>query len=111
MKEILSPEEHKGLRLQHRSEKDGRKRDRIKAILLSDKGWTFKMIAEALLLDEETIKFYTEQGKGNLSKGVRQHWRSLIKRAADVCHESSDGVHEWYQGSSWLICSHCGTRR
>ena len=62
-------------------------------------------------LDEETIKFYTEQGKGNLSKGVRQHGRSLTKRAADVCHKSSDGVHEWYQGSSWLICSHCGTRR
>ncbi len=62
-------------------------------------------------LDEETIKFYTEQGKGNLSKGIRQQWRSLTPRAADVCHESSDGVHEWYQGSSWLICSHCGTRR
>ena len=37
--------------------------------------------------------------------------RGLTLRAADVCPESSDGVHEWYQGSSWLICSHCGTRR
>jgi hypothetical protein len=34
-------------------------------------------------LDEETIKFHIEQGKGNLSKGIRQHWRSLTKRAAD----------------------------
>jgi hypothetical protein len=64
-----------------------------------------------VMLDEETINFYLAIGEGNLSKGVRQHWRSLTKRAADVCHESSDGVHEWYQGSSWLICSHCGTRR
>ena len=28
-----------------------------------------------VMLDEETIKFYTEQGKGNLSDGIRKHWR------------------------------------
>lgn len=34
-------------------------------------------------LDEETIKFYTEQGKGNLSEGIRKHWRGPTKRAID----------------------------
>jgi transposase len=61
MKEFLPPEQRSQLRLQHRSEKDRRTADRIKAVLLSDKGWTFRQIAEALLLDEETIsKHVTE---------------------------------------------------
>ena len=60
MKEFLSTEERERLRCRHRSEKDGRTRDRIKAVLLSDKGWSFKAIAEALLLDEETISKHVE---------------------------------------------------
>lgn len=35
----------------------------------------------------------------------------LTKRAADECPCSSDGKHEFYQGSTWRICAHCGTRR
>jgi len=36
-----------------------------------------------VMLDEETIKFYTEQGKGNLSEGIRKHWRGLTQLAPD----------------------------
>ena len=36
-----------------------------------------------VMLDEETVKFYTEQGKGNLSEGIRQYWRGLTKREPD----------------------------
>ena len=39
-----------------------------------------------VMLDEETIAFYTEQGAGNLSEGIRQYWRSLTKREHDVCN-------------------------
>jgi transposase len=49
------------LKLQHRSEKDGRTRDRIKAVLLSDKGWTFRQISDALLLDEETVSKHVSE--------------------------------------------------
>ena len=55
MKEYLSQETRDKLKLQHRREKNGRTRDRIKAVLLSDKGWSYRQIAEALLIDEETI--------------------------------------------------------
>jgi hypothetical protein len=41
-----------------------------------------------VMLDEETVKFYTEQGKGNLSEGIRQYWRGLTKRAADASPQS-----------------------
>jgi DNA-binding NarL/FixJ family response regulator len=60
MKEFLSTEERERLRRRHRSEKDGRTLDRIKAVLLSDKGWSFKAIAEVLLLDEETVSNHVE---------------------------------------------------
>ena len=60
MKEFLTVEDRESLRRRHRSEKDGRTRDRIKAVLLADKGWSFKAIAEVLLLDEETISKYVE---------------------------------------------------
>ena len=55
MKEFLTPEQRTQLKLQHRSEKGRRTADRIKVVLLSDKGWTYRQIAEALFLDEETI--------------------------------------------------------
>ena len=36
-----------------------------------------------VMLDEETIKFYTEYGGGNLSEGIRRHWRGLTPLALD----------------------------
>ena len=36
-----------------------------------------------VMLDPETIAFYTKVGKGNLSEGIRLHWRSLTKREPD----------------------------
>lgn len=46
------------LEAQHKAEHDGRIRDRIKAVLLNDKGWTYKQIAEALLIHETTVWGY-----------------------------------------------------
>jgi DNA-binding NarL/FixJ family response regulator len=43
------------LELNHKSERDGRVRDRIKAVLLNSEGWTNRQIAQALRIDEETI--------------------------------------------------------
>lgn len=73
MKKFLNASERDQLTAQHRKEKDGRTRDRIKAVLMSDSGWTFKDIAEALLLDQETIsrhvKEYKEQQKLSINTG------------------------------------------
>jgi transposase len=43
------------LNQQHKVERDSRVSDRIKAVLLADKGWTQKRIAEALLIHETTV--------------------------------------------------------
>ena len=41
---FLDDKERAGLRIQHKQEWDGRIRDRIKAVLLYDKGWSFQQI-------------------------------------------------------------------
>jgi transposase len=54
----LTPIQIIHLEAQHRAEHDGRIRDRIKAVLLHDKGWTYKQIAQALLIHETTVWGY-----------------------------------------------------
>jgi transposase len=41
---------------QHRRERDGRVKDRIKVVLLRDDGWSYASIAEALFLSEEGVR-------------------------------------------------------
>ncbi len=55
MKIELSKEHKAELEKRHRVERDGRIRDRIKAILLSAEGWTGEEIAQALRIHEETV--------------------------------------------------------
>ena len=64
MNMFLTPEELTELRLMHRKEKDGRTRDRIKAVLLFHKGWSYNQIAEALFLDEATVSKHIFEYRG-----------------------------------------------
>lgn len=52
----LKPEEILSLKKRHRTEKSGDVRDRIKAVILSDRGWSEEKIAEALLIHLDTAK-------------------------------------------------------
>ena len=56
MSNFLTAEERALLHRQHKKERDGRVRDRIKAVLLKDEGWTWMQIAHALLLSEEALR-------------------------------------------------------
>lgn len=53
---FLSDAERAQLIAQHKRERDKRICDRIKAVLLFDKGWSVAAIAEALLLSEDAIR-------------------------------------------------------
>jgi len=53
---FLTEEERAQLKAQHKRERDRRICDRIKAVLLCDKGWSIPAIAEALLLSEDAIR-------------------------------------------------------
>lgn len=52
---LLQQERNKLIAL-HKRERDKRRCDRIKAVLLYDKGYNYQQIAEILLLDDETIR-------------------------------------------------------
>ena len=55
---FLSPEEKSVLLKAHKSERDGRKKDRLKFVLLMNEGWSYERIATALFLDDQTLRNY-----------------------------------------------------
>jgi transposase len=62
---ILNAEERKELLVSHKRERDGRVKDRIKAVLLRDEGMSYAEIARVLFLSDE---------------GVRQQIEDYLKR-------------------------------
>jgi DNA-binding NarL/FixJ family response regulator len=58
---FLSDSEREHLKLQHRRERDGRIRDRIKAVLLYDDGWAPKDIARVLLISDEAVRNHIDE--------------------------------------------------
>src|SRR5262245_23351509 len=52
----LSSLERETLKAKHKKERDKRICDRIKAVLLFDEGWTYRQIANALLLSDEAVR-------------------------------------------------------
>lgn len=56
MERKLTQEDRTDLRLQHKKERNGRVRDRIKAVLAYDDGYSYSEIGRLLLLDDETIR-------------------------------------------------------
>jgi transposase len=74
----LTSEQIFNLKTRHKNSRDGKERDRIKAILLRAKGWSLPMIAEALLIHETSITRYISdyQSKDKLtleSGGSKSH--------------------------------------
>ena len=60
---FLSNEEKSNLKRLHKKERDKKVCDRIKAVLLHDKGWSPKQIAEALLISDEAICHHISEYK------------------------------------------------
>jgi transposase len=57
---ILTTEERQVLKKRHRTERDGRIRDRIKAVVLHAEGWSNVQIAQALLIHVDTVGEHLE---------------------------------------------------
>lgn len=58
MKITLSQEEKQALEIKHSQEKNHRKADRIKTILLRDEGWSLSRISQALRVHNDTVSRY-----------------------------------------------------
>jgi transposase len=122
-KDFLREEEYADLRKRHRVEKDGRTRDRIKAVLLSHQGWTYKKISEALFWDEETISKQVEEfireeklsirtggSAGKLSEEDKKGFLSYLEKhtymkSAEICEyvrEKYGVVYSHRSMANWL---------
>eukprot|EP01099_Mayorella_cantabrigiensis_P001931 TRINITY_DN1834_c0_g2_i10.p1 TRINITY_DN1834_c0_g2~~TRINITY_DN1834_c0_g2_i10.p1 ORF type:complete len:359 (+),score=20.60 TRINITY_DN1834_c0_g2_i10:725-1801(+) len=98
----LTDNERNALRVKHRIERDGRIRDRIKVVLLKDKGWTDKLISEALLLDENTVNKHIHDYKnskklkpdngGSFSKLTQAQTQSLIGYLTEYTYASTKEI-------------------
>ncbi|MGF1760084.1 helix-turn-helix domain-containing protein, partial [Photobacterium sagamiensis] len=55
MKMTLTQKQKQELENQHDKTRDGRVRDRIKAVLLASEGWSTSMISQALRIHETTV--------------------------------------------------------
>ena len=93
------------LEAQHKCERDGRIRDRIKAVLLNDRGWTYKQIAQALLIHETTVWGYLcdylreeklkPSGGGSKSKLDDQQTSELISHLEKNTYPSTKEIIEY----------------
>jgi predicted ArsR family transcriptional regulator len=55
MKITLTPQQKRQLEQMHDSNRDGRVRDRIKAVLLTSESWSQTMISQALRIHQSTV--------------------------------------------------------
>lgn len=96
MEKMLTPRERQQLIVRHRKERDGRIRDRIKAVLAYDDGYSYSEIAHILLLDDETVrrhiddyfkekKLSTANG-GSDGKLSDQETRELIEHLQEITY-------------------------
>ena len=101
--EPLTPQLKQALEKQHKSERDGRVRDRIKAILFYNQGHSYREIARWLLVDDETIRRYVKDyfthnklkpsNGGSCSKLNEEQEKALVEhlrehlylRVKDIC--------------------------
>ena len=90
MKIELTKARKEELEKRHRVERDGRIKDRIKAVLLSAENWTGEEIAQALRLHPETVyeylKNYRTQGKLSPDNGGSQSSLTLPEEEELICH-------------------------
>lgn len=137
MDQFLTPTARADLLNQHRRERDGRTKDRIKVVLLRDDGWSYASIAEALFLSEEGVRqqlmdylesngkkikpenggsasFMNEMQTQELVRHLEEH---LYVKVSDICgyvHKvyrirySVSGMTEWLKRHDFTFHQPCG---
>jgi predicted ArsR family transcriptional regulator len=71
---FLTDQERAQLKSQHKQERDGRVRDRIKAILLYDEGWTSQQIAKVLLISDQAVRNHVDEYKASNKLILRRNF-------------------------------------
>jgi transposase len=102
MRNFLSTEQKKELLNQHKKERSKKIGDRIKAIILSHEWWTYRLISEALLIDEETVSRHVQEYKekeklkgeagGSKSNLTTEQSKELVKHIEESLYLDSKNI-------------------
>jgi len=96
----LTPEDKRRLEEQHAAEKDGKARDRLKAILLYSEGWTMPEISQALRLHQSTVMRHIQDYKlgklKNESGGSKSHLTDIQTQEL-ITHLEQTTYHHNYE--------------
>jgi transposase len=108
MSQLLTPTQRAELLSHHKAERMRRFADRIKAVLLIDSGWTYEEVAEALFLDDATVRRYLQayqaEGvtglvkdayKGGVSKLTAFEENELVQHLLQVTYASTKEIVEY----------------
>jgi len=106
----LSIEQKIDLEAKHDKTRDGRKRDRIKAVLLHAEGWSTSMIAQALRLHETSINRhlsdYFESGKLETNNGGSKSYLSKEQTENVIQHLMEKTYRYSYEIIDYIRKSH-----
>lgn len=94
------------LRIEHRRCKDKRLAYRINAIILLAQGWTYSQVAEALLIDEDTLRNYVwKYNKGGLKELLTDYYQGNEGRLSEPeLMELDEHLSEYvYQRSEQIV--------
>ncbi len=61
--------------------------------------------------EESLARYLRSMPKSLIPVFEREFMRRPTRRAADVCPNTSDGVHPWREDSGGMFCAACGIRR
>jgi transposase len=107
MKLILTSDQKQTLETLHDQTRDGRVRDRIKAVLLTSEGWTTAMISQALRIHESTVRNhlvdYTMSEKLKPENGGSDSHLSAEKTAELVAHLTEHTYHHNNQIVAYVL--------
>ena len=107
MKVTLTKKQKYDLENQHDKTRDGRVRDRIKAVLLASEGWSTAMISQALRIHETTIlrhlHDYTQSEKLKPENGGSSSRLSASQTMALIEHLTEVTYHHTHQVVTYVL--------
>ena len=81
----LSPEQVVALKALHKSQRDRKKADRVKAVVLLGSGWSVAEVAEALLVDVKTVRLWRElYQQGGTDELLTLHYQGKESKLTDA---------------------------
>ena len=81
----LSPSQIAALKVLHKTQRDRRFADRLKAIIHLGNGWTVAEVADALLVDEKTIYLWLEKyEQGGTDELLTLHYQGKESKLTDA---------------------------